>query len=359
MNATVDFGLTTGYGSSAVTESYQATTDGRTVGTVELPLIAETYVHNVRLTDLLPNTVYNYRVTQGASVSANYTFRTAPLAGTAATFGFAADSRSDTSNHNMVAGQVALKNPNMMIYGGDLVNEETYNSWKTEWHDVPNQAALDATTPFVNAPGNHEGWATNTRAFTESPSGTDGESGNGYFSYDYGDVHILVLNNYVDDSRDSAQWNFAKNDLETSDAKFKIVAFHTPAISYGYHGFDGDMLAMTNDIFEPNGVDFVMAGHNHYYQHNLKNGIHHMVIGSMGAPLTDPGLTGTYLVKSEKVESFAIFDTDGGDTLTMSTYRGLDGSLIETVVVTVPEPATMSLLAIGGLAMIRRRKRRA
>ena len=54
------------------------------------------WVHNVKLTGLLPNTVYNYRVTHGTSVSDNYTFRTAPAAGTPATFGFAADSRSDT-----------------------------------------------------------------------------------------------------------------------------------------------------------------------------------------------------------------------------------------------------------------------
>ena len=342
--ATVNFGLTTGYGSVASTESYDATTGG-------------TYVHNVKLTGLTPNTLYNYQVIHGSSTSANYTFRTAPAPGTNAHFGFAADSRTNTSTHNAVAAMMASHNPNMMFYGGDLCNTSSYSSWTNEWF-VPNQSALNATAPFVNAPGNHEGWNTNTRAFTESPAGNDG-GGNGYFSYDYGDAHILVLNNEISDGPGSAQWNFAAADLAASNANFKIVTFHKPAVSYGAHSPDGDMANMTTQIFEPNGVDFVLSGHSHYYQHNLKNDIHHMVIGSMGAPLYTPGW-GTYTVYAEKTQSFAIFDiTDGGDKLTLRTYRGLNGTPIETVEVVIPEPATMSMLGLGALALIRRRRRKA
>ena len=57
--AVVDFGLTTAYGSQATTESTQPTDFGYSV-------------HNIKLTGLLPNTQYHYRVTQGASVSADY-----------------------------------------------------------------------------------------------------------------------------------------------------------------------------------------------------------------------------------------------------------------------------------------------
>jgi hypothetical protein len=48
------------------------------------------------------------------------------------------------------------------------------------------------------------------------------------------------------------------------------------------------MVAMTRNLFEPLGVDIVLAGHSHFYQHNLVNGIHHFVPGSAGAPLYKP-----------------------------------------------------------------------
>jgi len=333
--ATVNYGLTTAHGMSATTTSSGGSTQ-LTSGS--------NYVHNIPLTGLQPNTQYHYKVTQGASVSADYTFWTAPLPGTPAHWGFAADCRTNTGTHNTIAAKIATYNPRMMVYGGDLCYSNTYSYWNDEWF-VANQNALNAVSPFVNSTGNHEGWNNMTKAFTQSAGGDPD-----YFSFDYGDSHILVLNYMVSDAVNSAQWNFAKADLQASNAKFKIVVDHSPAYCVGGHGEDSEMKAMTTQIFEPYGVDLVLTGHSHFYQHNLVNGIHHMVIGSFGAPLATPG-TGSYTVYSEKTESFGIIDTTAY-TLTLRTYRD-DGTLIETIV--IPEPATMALLAFGALAIIRRR----
>ena len=329
--ATVQYGLTAAYGMSAATGYTEST--------------GSSYVHNVKLTGLQPNTQYHYQVTQGSSVSADYAFWTAPLAGTPTHWGFAADCRTYTATHNNIAARIDGHDPRMMVYGGDLCNTNSYSSWTNEWF-VPNQAALNATTPFVNSPGNHEGWNSRTKSFTQAPTGDPD-----YYSFDYGDSHILVLNYMLPYSVGSAQWNFAAADLAASHAKFKIVVDHSPAYCYGGHGNDTTMVAMTSQIFEPNGVDLVLAGHSHLYQHNVVNGIHHMVIGSFGAPLV-PVSSGPYTVWSESTESYGIIDTTS-DYLYLRTYRG-DGSLIETI--TVPEPATMCLLALGALAMVRRRR---
>ncbi len=346
--AVVDFGLTTAYDSQATTESTQPTDLGYSV-------------HNIKLTGLLPNTQYHYRVTQGASVSENYSFWTAPQAGTPARWGFAADCRSNTSWHNLMAGLLASQNPRMVVYGGDLCGTSTWDSWNTEWF-ISNQNALNATVPFVNATGNHEEWGPLTEAYTQSPNG-DGESGQGYFSFDYGDAHILILNSEVAHGSGSAQWNFAAADLSASSRKWKVVAFHKP----GYSGGAGDgggtgdanFRAMHTQIFEPNGVDMVLNGHDHYYQHNEVDGIHHVIIGNFGVgggtPITTP-----YTVYEEGSYNFGIIETTP-EMLTLTSYRH-DGSVIEVIQITKPVNwipvaglATLGLLLLGGLILLKRR----
>lgn len=46
----------------------------------------------------------------------------------------------------------------------------------------------------------------------------------------------------------------------------------------------------------------------HFYQRNRVNGIHHLIIGSAGAPLEDPGPVGGYVQVSLKTYCYAICD---------------------------------------------------
>ncbi|OHB80392.1 MAG: hypothetical protein A2W31_18925 [Planctomycetes bacterium RBG_16_64_10] len=309
----VEYGLTAAYGQQRTTEYSEPTAYGNRA-------------HNVHLTGLQPNAQYHYRVAHGASVSADYTFWTAPEPGTPARWGFAADSRSQTAVHDAMAGLILAQNPRMMVYGGDLctsgVSEFAYEYWSTEWF-VPNQEALNATAPWVNATGNHEQWNELTRALTQAPAGDSP-----YFSFDYGDSHILILNTELPYSPGSPQWDFAANDLAAATAVWKVVAFHKSAYAAGGHGEEPGMVAMTQGLFEPHGVDLVLTGHNHFYQHNLVNDIHHMVLGSFGAPLYFPAVA-SYTILSEQTYCFGIIDTTPSD-LTLTTYRD-DGSVIEVL----------------------------
>ncbi|MCE5278910.1 MAG: metallophosphoesterase [Planctomycetaceae bacterium] len=338
IEATVQFGTTTSYGMTATTENTQATD-------------APTYVHNIKLTGLLPNTEYHYRVTQGSSVSADYSFWTAPLAGTSVRWGYAADSRAGSNSaHNTIAGLIASYAPKMMVYGGDIAHYATRASYNAEWFQ-PNQAALNATTPWVNAVGNHETWGSVTKAFTQSPTGDPD-----YFSFDYGDAHILVLNSMIPHGLGSAQWDFAAADLAASTQTWKIVVSHYPPYAWrDYWGDkgDADFRDMADAIFEPNGVDMVLSGDSHFYQHSLVDGIEYMVLGSFGAPLYVP-TTGPGVVYSESTYSFGIFDMTS-TSLTFNTYR-MDNSQIESIVFAIPEPATVTLLGLGAIAMLRKRR---
>ena len=177
-----------------------------------------------------------------------------------------------------------------------------------------------------NAPGNHEGWKQNTKAFTQAPESKSGTQD--YYSFDYGDMHVLVLNNELPLWEESNQYKFAQQDLAGTTKTWKIVVAHRPAYCAGGHGEDPDMKALTTKVFEPNKVNMVLGGHTHFYQHNLVNGIHHMVIGSAGAPLYEP-VDAAYTIKSVKDYNFAVVDVTP-DTIHMIVYND-KGTVLETI----------------------------
>ena len=288
---TVEYGKTTPYDKNAQTESHEQTTEG-------------TYVHNIQLSGLDPNTTYHYRARQGGDVSADASFRTAPNPGTPFRFVWLADFRTNVSVHDSFSLLAANAQPLMALYGGDLCARSTYASFKEEFFR-PNELAFIARVPFFNAPGNHEGWKQNTKAFTQSPASPSGTQD--YYSFDYGDVHVLMLNNEIPYDEASPQFKFAQEDLARTTKPWKIVGAHRPAYCAGGHNEDARMKKITVRVFEPNHADLVLGGHTHFFQHNLVNGIHHFVLGSVGAPLYNVG-SAPYVVKSAKEYNYGVFD---------------------------------------------------
>lgn len=311
---TVMYGLTSSYGSSAKTESIE--------NTAASPV---TYVHNVKLSGLQTNTFYYYKAVQGSSSSQGFSFRTAVDTGTSFRFVCMGDCRSGTSIHDQIAQRIFSANPIVLIYSGDLCYDSTYNYWKSEFFRT-NELNLIAQVPFFNAPGNHESWKTNTQAFTQAPGSASGTQA--YYSFDYGDMHVLIINNEVPYNVGSAQYNFALSDLASTTKQWKIVNSHHPAYCAGGHGEDTTMIAMTQNIFVPNHVDMVISGHSHFYQHNYVNNIHHMVIGTAGAPLYDP-LIANYTLKSVKDYCYAVTDVTP-TTFTMLVYNNV-GTLLDSI----------------------------
>ena len=193
--AYADYGLTTSYGSTVTTESTEGTT-----------AVPATYVHNIKLTGLSANTVYHYRVRQGTSTSADYTFRTAVNAGTSFRFGIMSDCKGGTTTHNTISGRIDAANTYFNVYAGDLWNIPDYAIAKSEFFNLANEKNLDACVPFFNATGNHEEWNSLTQALTHAPASSSGTQG--YYSFDYGDIHFVIINNELTYTSGSVQYNW-------------------------------------------------------------------------------------------------------------------------------------------------------
>jgi phosphodiesterase/alkaline phosphatase D-like protein len=102
------------------------------------------------------------------------------------------------------------------------------------------------------------------------------------------------------EGRDQLAW--LETQLANCEKPFKIVAMHAPPISYGRHHSDwlkpgnGRNLTEKRDrllgLFERTGVQLVLSGHDHFYQHSeltSEDGsqMHFVVGGGGGVPLRD------------------------------------------------------------------------
>ena len=311
-SVTVDYGLTPSYGSIARTSIISTTTNS-------------TFVHKINLTGLNENTHYFYRARQLSSTSGGYSFITASNTLTRFRFLWIGDYRSGTAVHDQICQLVPQYMPRFYLNGGDVAVTGSYADFKNEFF---RQGEMDliSDVPFFLATGNHEGWDVNTKAFTKGitiQSGTED-----YYSFDYGNLHVLVLNNQISYSQGSNQYNFAMADLSSSNKFWKIVISHKPGYCSGGHNEDAGMITMSQSIFVPTEVDMVISGHSHFYQHNRVSNIEHMVLGGGGAPLYDP-TNASYTIKSVKDYNFGIIDINT-DTLLLSVYNNLN-ALIDTV----------------------------
>jgi 3',5'-cyclic AMP phosphodiesterase CpdA len=327
---TVNYGYTTSYGMSASDELYTAT-------------LGSTYVHKIKLTGLLPDTIYHYQAVQLTSSSTDSYFRTAPLPGKSFRFAWEADMRTNTSPHDQIAALINAANPVLLLQGGDVCSSSNYTTFKSEFFRT-NELSVISHVPFVWAPGNHETWGTNTKAFSKAP-----QSGSGledYYSFDYGDIHFLVLNTQLSYSVGSVQYNWAMSDLSSTTRKWKIVIAHVPGYTAGGSGAhveDPNMIAMAVNIFTPKGVDLVLNGHNHFYQHNRVSGIDYIVIGSAGAPLYPTG-TASYTIKSVSDYCYGIFDITP-NSLKMSVYNNVN-KLLDILTWTKISSSSISVVAL-------------
>jgi hypothetical protein len=289
---TVEYGTTAGCNLSAATESVALTTAS--------PV---TYVHRIPLRDLAPETAYFYRVGEGGAFTELSRFRTGALPGTSFRFAWMADDRDGPQILDSVIVHMAAVSPLFALYGGDLCPRSNYEDWKSGFFRAP-QSEFGGTVPWVNTPGNHEKWAANTQAFTSGPVGSQSRD---FFSFECGDLHVCVLNSEIPLGAGTAQYAFADADLHGTNRRWKIVMIHKPAYCAGGHGEDSTLIAMTTAVFETAGVDVVLSGHSHFYQHNYVHGIHHMVIGSAGAPLYDTARA-WYTLKTLKQYNWAVAD---------------------------------------------------
>jgi predicted phosphodiesterase len=268
--------------------------------------------HVAPIDGLLPSHAYGYHVEAGAARSDDAALTTAPADKSARVrFVVYGDNRTDGDAHRRVVDAIAGEGADFLVNTGDMVNASSDTEWQT-FFDI--EYSLIAHTPLFPSLGNHEHDSGGDARFTELfPLGRPDVFKGRVYSFDYGSVHVAVLDSNSN-LADQAPW--LDTDLsmaEAAGARHEFVVMHWGAYSgrsYLMHGSNMDARKYIEPIARKHRVDALLAGHDHFYERGNANGLHYFVTGGGGAPLADTGaIHETDLAK--KMFHYLVFDVVG------------------------------------------------
>ncbi|MBI1747683.1 MAG: metallophosphoesterase [Acidobacteria bacterium] len=287
----VEYGLTAEYGSNATGDS-------------------ATLTHVVTLEDLLPDTVYYYRVRTGSALSNGDTFKTA--------------NGSDNPNFKMVAfgdsGDCTLLfaglaqrllglrintlAPDLLIHTGDIIYPNG-EQWGYDRCYFPIYRDTIKSRPLFPSPGNHDYRSPSflmpyLENFYVPENIENPEHAKRYYSFNYGNAHFTAVDSELPDGGvanvDQRRW-LEKDLAENVDAVWKFVFFHRPPYSSGDAGSSLSVRNVIAPLAEQYNVDMVFTGHDHDYERTRPilnneasdNGVIYIVTGGGGALLSRVG----------------------------------------------------------------------
>jgi 3',5'-cyclic AMP phosphodiesterase CpdA len=269
-------------------------------------------VEKTTLAGLQPNTRYEYDV--GSADGVKGSFKTPPNGAGPFQFVVFGDTRTRHDVHRRVI-EAILKHgvPDFVLHTGDLVANGDDSSLWPVFFDIEKDLLRQAA--FFPALGNHE---RNSRDFYDFF-----QVATPYYSFNWGNAHFIILNSdvgnvakskFVRDAYWAEQTRWLEEDLAGSQkADYRFVVAHHPPISAASNRAPGnDWMAALEPLFEKYRLTAGFFGHDHNYQHFLKNGIHYVITGGGGAPLYDvakppEGIT----VKVASIENFTTIRVDG------------------------------------------------
>ena len=252
-----------------------------------------TYIHEATLSGLTPNTKYEYRVGYSNDRRSDwYSLETAD-ASVYDVLIYPDSQSGDYSQWEEIVKDSAHRNPRTALYisMGDLVdNGEQDYQWRTWLNSI---RPLSATVPLATTLGNHEMYTLDWKMrephaylnyFAVPPNGNE-IFNRRYYSYDFGDVHYVVLDTQLyesnhEDNHDThhpdlydVQVQWLRQDLAANTKKWTVVLMHRDPFQYAFDRPDASRDVGFNEegvlfmpIFDEFNVDLVLSAHLHSYR---------------------------------------------------------------------------------------------
>jgi acid phosphatase type 7 len=150
------------------------------------------------------------------------------------------------------------------------------------------------------AVGNHEYRTPGASAYFDYFGAKAGAPSKGYYSYDVGSWHFVVLNSNCDQvggcGKSSPQGRWLRADLANHPAACTAASFHHPL--YTSSTADTNIVRPFWDMLYKEGADVILSGHAHYYERflpqrpdgtlDLRYGLHEFIAGTGGQDPDNP-----------------------------------------------------------------------
>ena len=267
-----------------------------------------TKVHTIRLTGLLPDHFYWYRVRfQGVPVTPICRTRTFPTTDSDVSFFVLGDSGVGNANQLRVASLYQSWDCDLGLLPGDIIYPDGDADDVDPTFFVPYGPAL-RSTPHFPVLGNHDVHTQNGQPFLDAfylPTASSGTER--WYSFDHGNVHFIGLDSTQVSSATQSAW--LRNNLvaaRASGAQWIFVTLHHPPYSSGtVHGRNMAVYQNWCPVFEEFEVDAVFTGHDHIYERTTvrrdfypgNRGVVYFVVGTGGAV--------TYSINTQPYSAFA------------------------------------------------------
>ena len=286
--------------------------DNYLLGSLPVTGNPENHLYQVELMGLQPGMHYYYLVsTAGAETRGD--FFSPPSEGAGLVFWAFGDTRSGPEIHNQIARDILAEvqqNPaaqTFVLSAGDLMDTNSEASLQESEFpiDESDMPMLQAHIPVVNTLGNHDSLSLFNEYFPYPYNNTND------WSFDYGPVHILVVDQYIPLTSGSKRLEQLRQDLATSNKSWKIILLHEPGWSAGPHDNNMTVQELIQPLAVETGVQLVIGGHNHYYARAEVDGVVHLTTGGGGAPLYTPGSGWPRVLTAVKAYHYLKFEISG------------------------------------------------
>jgi len=314
--------------------------------------------HEMEITGLNASTVYYYEIANSAAVlvpeAVDVYFKTAPVTGSTDPYTFWILGDPGTANNNQRAVRDAYYNyigsnitDGILFLGDNAYNSGTDAEYQLAMFENMYEEKLKNSVAWSTL-GNHDGYSADSDTetgpyydiFTFPRAGESGGLASGteaYYSFDYGNIHFIVLDSYeTDRSVGGTMYNWAQSDIQNTTQTWIVALWHHPPYTKGSHDSDteNNLVQMRQNflpMLETNGIDLVLSGHSHSYERSYFINNHYGNSGTFNLTDNTVGATGDGDGKTDGdgVYSKDYSDTEGAVYITAGSSGKISGGSLD------------------------------